>query len=410
MDPKNGSHISYACLRISCLQCLTFISLLLYISILLVRTVDAHEVSSRGEYGANTRSSKQKSVARRLKFRSMFALGDSITDTGNLLFIMQNQNSSPPVQGRPPYGETFFQRPTGRFSDGRLIVDFLAKELEASDYLAPSLILLNQSRPRQNGLSRKLVNFAVAGATALPAEYFNVTYNIVPYTYFSLNRQLEGITNETRHTLSRALVFVGEIGGNDYNYAFGNSIPLNEIFQLVPNVVSHIGRALELMILGGVKYVVVQNASPVGCIPLYRRMYQNATKDDNGCIQDLNNVLHLHNLLLSQLLNNLTTFFNASTKFVLWDTEKAFMEVFTNPYEYGFSYIERPCYNITDYFLNLNTNLTNVEPCVDPSVYISWDGPHQTEAMNNIMFDLFYKQGYATPFPNFLTTDAHVMA
>jgi hypothetical protein len=54
-------------------------------------------------------------------FKRMFSFGDSITDAGNLATI------SPPDASfnRLPYGETFFGHPTGRFCDGRLIVDFL---------------------------------------------------------------------------------------------------------------------------------------------------------------------------------------------------------------------------------------------------------------------------------------------
>ena len=55
-------------------------------------------------------------------YTSMFSFGDSLTDTGNLLV------SSPlsfTIVGRFPYGMTYFHRPTGRCSDGRLVVDFL---------------------------------------------------------------------------------------------------------------------------------------------------------------------------------------------------------------------------------------------------------------------------------------------
>ena len=58
----------------------------------------------------------------RQNYTSMFSFGDSLTDTGNLLV------SSPlsfTIVGKFPYGMTYFHRPTGRCSDGRLVVDFL---------------------------------------------------------------------------------------------------------------------------------------------------------------------------------------------------------------------------------------------------------------------------------------------
>ena len=58
-------------------------------------------------------------------FKRIFSFGDSITDTGNFAYISRNSPPGPPSV--PPYGETYFHRPTGRCSDGRLVVDFIGK-------------------------------------------------------------------------------------------------------------------------------------------------------------------------------------------------------------------------------------------------------------------------------------------
>lgn len=57
-------------------------------------------------------------------FSSVFAFGDSLTDTGNAI---HTSNPVYQIAARFPYGETFFHYPTGRCSDGRLVVDFLCK-------------------------------------------------------------------------------------------------------------------------------------------------------------------------------------------------------------------------------------------------------------------------------------------
>ncbi|XP_018504424.2 alpha-L-fucosidase 3-like [Pyrus x bretschneideri] len=56
------------------------------------------------------------------QFPAVFNLGDSNSDTGGLA-------ASSLVAPTPPYGETFFGMPEGRFSDGRLIIDFLANSV-----------------------------------------------------------------------------------------------------------------------------------------------------------------------------------------------------------------------------------------------------------------------------------------
>lgn len=56
---------------------------------------------------------------------SFFIFGDSTVDAGNNNYI----NTIPENQANyKPYGHNgFFENPTGRFSDGRIIVDYIGK-------------------------------------------------------------------------------------------------------------------------------------------------------------------------------------------------------------------------------------------------------------------------------------------
>lgn len=50
----------------------------------------------------------------------VFNFGDSNSDTGNLIAAgIESIN--------PPYGQIHFKKPSGRYCDGRLIIDFLSK-------------------------------------------------------------------------------------------------------------------------------------------------------------------------------------------------------------------------------------------------------------------------------------------
>ena len=51
------------------------------------------------------------------EFPAIFNFGDSNSDTGGLAASL--------MALAPPNGETYFHRPAGRLSDGRLIVDFI---------------------------------------------------------------------------------------------------------------------------------------------------------------------------------------------------------------------------------------------------------------------------------------------
>lgn len=56
------------------------------------------------------------------KFRGLFVFGDSMFDPGNNNYLI---NPSAYRANFEPYGESYFKHPTGRFSDGRLIPDFI---------------------------------------------------------------------------------------------------------------------------------------------------------------------------------------------------------------------------------------------------------------------------------------------
>ena len=58
-------------------------------------------------------------------YEAIYSFGDSLTDTGN--FLRSGALAFPTI-AKLPYGETFFQHPTGRCSNGRLVVDFLGRD------------------------------------------------------------------------------------------------------------------------------------------------------------------------------------------------------------------------------------------------------------------------------------------
>ncbi|KAG6489946.1 GDSL esterase/lipase At1g28570-like [Zingiber officinale] len=323
-------------------------------------------------------------------YTSIFSFGDSLADTGNLLL---STGSNGTRVGRLPYGETFFHSPTGRFSDGRLMIDFIAQAM-GLPFVRPYLA---------GGAGGGGVNFAVAGATALDVHYFESMGMEIKWTNYSLSAQLEWF----RHLLpslcssasgcaafmSDALFLVGEIGGNDYNHAFSAGRSLTEITAMVPDVVRAITSAVDELIGMGVRTMVVPGNFPIGCSAAYLSRFQNEKRDSydprTGCIKWLNAFAEYHNRLLEEELRRLRCR-HPDVIISYADYYQAAMEIYASPQDHGFG--ESPlaaCCGSGGGDYNLNSTAGCGEEgssvCSDPSRQISWDGLHLTEAAYRVI-------------------------
>ncbi|KAH0450567.1 hypothetical protein IEQ34_021259 [Dendrobium chrysotoxum] len=316
-------------------------------------------------------------------YTSIFSFGDSITDTGNLL-LSTGDNC---LSGRLPYGETFFGRPTGRFSDGRLIIDFIAEAM-GIPFVPPSL------RGGDCGGFRRGVNFAVAGATALNNGFFRERGIDVTWTNVSLGVQMglfkkliSFCDTESKDTLSRSLFLVGEIGGNDYHRGF-LSWPFQEVKSLVPHVINTISTAINDLIGMGAKTLLVPGNFPIGCMAAFLTYFENSKVEDyntsTGCINWLNEFSEYHNNVLKQELNRLR-YIHPHATIIYADYFNSVMNILSPA---NSTRLERvplaACcgsgggrYN---YGNSVNCGNENSTVCDDPSAYLSWDGIHFTEA------------------------------
>ncbi|KAH7846471.1 hypothetical protein Vadar_014344 [Vaccinium darrowii] len=84
-------------------------------------------------------------------FDQIYQLGDSISNTGNL--IREKPLGDASAFAKPPYGETFFKSPTGRCSNGRLMIDFIGNfEKRGSGSDENQELLINSNMQHINDL------------------------------------------------------------------------------------------------------------------------------------------------------------------------------------------------------------------------------------------------------------------
>ncbi|CAL4975011.1 unnamed protein product [Urochloa decumbens] len=321
-------------------------------------------------------------------YTRLFSFGDSLADTGNHRFVYAND--SDPVL-RLPYGETFFHRATGRFTNGRVVLDFIAEAL-GLPFVRPYL----SGRRAEDFASG--ANFAVGGATALAPDFFrdrgfdgmgDVVHLDMEMRWFRdmLGLLCPGGVDGCSDMMDQSLFVVGEIGGNDYNLPLLARMPFDNVITYAPIVIAKISSTITELIGLGAKILVVPGNLPIGCVPDYLLVFQSDSKEDyepeTGCIGWLNEFARYHNKLLIEELEKLRKLHPGVT-IIYADNYGAAMEVFISPEQYGIEYPLVACcgggdpYGVTP---NVTCGRGEYKLCSNPGKYGSWDGMHPSEAM-----------------------------
>ncbi|XVE51795.1 hypothetical protein DITRI_Ditri02bG0070200 [Diplodiscus trichospermus] len=273
----------------------------------------------------------KKDAARTVPF---FLFGDSYLDVGNNIYI----NTSTLDQANFwPYGETYFDFPTGRFSDGRLISDIIAKHANLP-FIQPFL----QPGFQQYYLG---VNFASAGAGALAETFqgFVIDLKSQLSNYYKAEnwlRQKLG-NDEAKMTISRA-VYLFSIGSNDYMSPFlTNSTILHNYSDsiYVGMVIGNLTTVIkEIYKRGGRKFAFI-NLPDLGCLPGMRII---KSENNGSCLEHATSLAILHNKALSKLPFELGKRLKGF-KYSLFDFNSSLRKRMLHPSKYGFKEGEAAC-------------------------------------------------------------------
>ncbi|KAJ1284550.1 hypothetical protein BS78_03G212800 [Paspalum vaginatum] len=332
-------------------------------------------------------------------YKRIFSFGDSIIDTGNFAHMAGNG----PCQYKEfPFGMTFFRHPTGRISDGRVLVDFYAQALQ--------LPLLPPSLPeKESGKFPYGANFAVLAATALPPDYFR-RWNHKVASPFCLGVQI-GWFKEMLHRiapgdsakrklLSESLIVLGEIGGNDYNFWFGAAKPREQAYQFIPDVVARIGSAAQILLVRsscrshiyactlreligmGAKAIMIPNNFPIGCVPAQLTAHEHDTRpadyDEHGCLRWFNDFSQRHNQALRAEVNRLRAQ-HRDVRLIYADYYGAAMEFVRDPHRFGIGDPLVACCGGDNRHHTSKRCDRTAKIWGNPSGFASWDGVHMTE-------------------------------
>lgn len=345
----------------------------------------------------------------RCNYPAMFNFGDSTSDTGAIHFAFPYHEQA---ENRP-YGETFFGRPTARYSDGRLSVDFFAKAL-GMPFLSPYL----QSVASNFGHG---ANFAAAGATARGTDSFiapiSLTVQINQFKVFKQQVLASIKAHGPQSYLPSAGAFKSglytiEIGGNDFSYAYMtlNQTTAQVKATVVPKIAKSIGGAVQALYDEGARNFLVRDVGPQGCGPFWLTYFPHSSNDfdKHGCSISYNDaVLHYNTLLRAELSSLRKQLKDATIIYV--NTYDIIYDFFANPSKYGFTATTRSCCGAGGVYNDavwcgktskVNGTKLQAVACSNPSSSVSWDGVHWTDEANKLLTQQIFSGKYFEPsFP-----------
>ncbi|KAK7259076.1 hypothetical protein RIF29_24672 [Crotalaria pallida] len=315
-------------------------------------------------HGSNSGDKSSKHVA-------LFLFGDSYLDAGNNNYI----NTTAYDQANFfPYGETYFMFPTGRFSDGRLISDFIAEH--ANLPLIPPFLQPGEIE-YYNG-----VNFASGGAGALVETFQG---SVIPLETQARNfkKVAARLDIDGAKKLLSSAVYMFSIGTNDYLSPFlTDSDVLNSSShsEYVAMVVGNLTSIIKQIYNRGARKFVFMNLPPLGCLPGTRIL---PSEGNGSCIQELSFLASLHNQalygVLLQLEKQLKDF-----KFSLYDFNTDVTEMMNHPLKYGLKEGKSACCGWGRFRGEYNCGGKRGDErfkfCDKPNEYLFWDSYHLTES------------------------------
>ncbi|KAF7804318.1 GDSL esterase/lipase [Senna tora] len=294
--------------------------------------------------------------------RKLFVFGDSYADTGNTRKAISSS-------WKMPYGLTFPGKPAGRFSDGRLLTDYIAKYLGVR---SPVPYKLRKWVPHQ--YLKYGINFAYGGSGVFDtsAPYPNMTSQI-DFFESLINQRLYSLTH-----LSKSLALVS-VAGNDYSFYLDSNRPLQGLPSFIASVVNQTVRNVARIQGLGVKKIAVSKLQPLGCVP-----FITASSSFQECNDTFNTFVTLHNTLLTQALSKLNQTTNGTPSIVVLDLYDSFMSVLNHPTTHNIQNELKPCcVGVSSEYSCGSVDDNNVKKysvCDDPKSAFFWDLVHPTQA------------------------------
>ncbi|KAG8078382.1 hypothetical protein GUJ93_ZPchr0007g4909 [Zizania palustris] len=312
---------------------------------------------------------------------ALFAFGDSTLDAGN-----NNRLVTAVRADHPPYGRDFpGGAPTGRFSDGKIMADFLMeglgiKTLLPAYYSGAGGVLSDAEAA--TGASFASGGSGLDDTTAINAGVATLASQLADFS------ELVGRmgADKAGEILNKS-VFLVSAGTNDIimNYYLlpSSSYTLDQYHGLL---IGKLRSYLQSLYSLGARRILVAGLPPVGCLPLQMTL---AAVRPQGCVAEQNAAAESYN---AKLRGTLARFQSSSpgAKAVYADIYRPLMDMVDRPQKYGFAETGKGCCGSG--LLEMGPLCTDLVPtCTTPSQFMFWDSIHPTQATYKAVADHFLR-------------------
>ncbi|KAK9692019.1 hypothetical protein RND81_09G235600 [Saponaria officinalis] len=334
------------------------------------------------------------------QFTAMYVFGDSLVDNGNNNFINSYAKAN-----FPPYGIDFYLGPTGRFTNGKTIIDYLC-ELIGIPYLPPYASPFVTDRDLMYG-----VNYASAAGGILEDSGQGLGER------FSFSRQIQNFNN-TRHQLMnhmsdenladylRKALGVIILGSNDYiNNYLNPAYPRSKIRpdKYADIVIDYYTKQVLALYDLGMRRFFLAGVGPLGCTPSQKTV---AKLPPGKCLDFSNDAPQMFNFRLRSLVDKLGATHRDSI-FVFGDTFAAIKDILDHPLPYGISVVDSACCGVGKNNAE-KMCLPFLIPCLNRDQYAFWDAFHPSQAVHRILALKAYYGPQNVSYPINVQQMAHV--
>ncbi|KAG8643181.1 hypothetical protein MANES_11G015824v8 [Manihot esculenta] len=317
-----------------------------------------------------------------------FIFGDGLYDSGNTEYIIPDEYL--PVY-HSPYGNTYFKHGTGRYSDGRLIPDFIAHKVGFPDFIPPAL---NTSANFTYG-----ANFASEGASVFDIQQNNsLNFRNQVRHFIELIKEwradLQNIT-EVNRRLKKAVLLIN-IGTPDIlNANITSNTTDAQLETITTEVIGNISDKIKVLYDLGARKFVFQTPPPLGFLP-----YVKQTRNDSIISVKLNIVALLVVDELYAALMEIKQLNPAFNFTIFGDFFPIFWRVLLPPL-FGFNESRVACCG-NGTVRGQGCGVLGYEYCVcgNKREYLFFDGTHYSEATNKQLVEMMWdkKSGFIFPY------------